>query len=180
MLLNLFHMVGLDLKKLFPPKPCYDTPLEDTTSAMRIPVLGVRSAFFPILSQRNPLHIQSHGGTRGTEPNPGLCLTNRGSCGSSSSWSSSLPWNYQPWLFYHLHTSQGVYSYLHPLFLRHRTHRVPAAISQPSGDAASVAFAVFPTSLPSQRINHFWSIITSIFSFLCLYCNSPFVSVSRL
>lgn len=154
----------------------YDTCLKTQHQLWGSLLLGARSAFFPIISQSNPLHFHNPRGTQGTVPhwtqpqmgltNRGLCLTNRGPCGSSSSWSSSLPWNSQPWLFYPLHMFQGAYSYLHALFF------CPSCNLTAKWRYCLVVFAIFPISLLSQRINHLWSIITSIFCCLCLYHNS--------
>lgn len=131
---------------------------------MRITDTWGWSAFFAIISQRNPLHLYNDRGTRGlshAEPSLRYCLTNRGSCSSSS------PWNYHPRLSYHLHMSQGAHSFLHSPYFWHTGHTM-SQLQSPS----LVVFAVLAISLLSQSINHLWSVITSTFFCLCLYPNS--------
>lgn len=163
-------MAGLNLESLFPHKPCYDTMIPAWRHNINYEdpcYLGLEVLFF-LLSVK-VIHCtfiipEEHKGLSHAEPSQGL--TNRGPCGSSSSWSSSLPWNSQPWLFYHLHMFQGAYSYLHSLFF------CPSCNLTAKWRYCLVVFAIFPISLLSQRINHLWSIITSIFCCLCLYHNS--------
>lgn len=145
----------------------HDTCLKTPHQLWGSLVFGARSAFFPIISQSNPLHTftisEEHEGLSHAEPNHRYCLTNRGPCGSS------LPWNSHPWLFYHLHhlhMFQGAYSYLHSLFF------CPSCNLTAKWRYCLAVFAGFPISLLSQRINHLWSIITSVLCCLCLYHNS--------
>lgn len=162
-------MAGLDLESLFPPKPCYDTMIPAWRHHINYEdpwYLGLEVLFF--LLSAKVIHCtfiisEEHEGLSHAEPNHRYCLTNRGPCGSS------LPWNSHPWLFYHLHhlhMFQGAYSYLHSLFF------CPSCNLTAKWRCCLAVFAGFPISLLSQRINHLWSIITSVLCCLCLHHNS--------